>query len=284
MIKQGSLPKGRKKAGAIFLYLVLAAITVLMFVPTLWGLCASFKPEEEVLAEGIHFLPKDFTFENYLEVFTNRNNPVLRWFFNSLVIAVLNVVLYLFIASMAAFAFSRLKFKGRETLFVICMMSMMIPGIINVIPNYVIIEKLGLLDNYLAMVLPGLGGVGSVFMIRQFMKGIPKEYDEAARIDGASSWCIYTRVILPLCKPALITAGIFAFQGSWNDFLWPLIVTNRPETRTLTSGLYIMQGLYSHQYGKLLAGAMLSALPVLIVFLFGQKYLVEGINVGGIKG
>lgn len=284
MTKQKSLSKEWKKAGTIFWYLVLAAITLLMLVPTLWGLCASFKPEEEVLAEGIHFLPQDFTFENYIEVFTNRNNPVLRWFFNSLVIAVLNVGLYLFIASMAAFAFSRLKFKGRETMFLICMMSMMIPGIINVIPNYVIIEKMGLLDNYLAMVLPGLGGVGSVFMIRQFMKGIPKEYDEAAKIDGASNWCIYTRIILPLCKPALITAGIFAFQGSWNDFLWPLIVTNSPETRTLTSGLYIMQGLYSHQYGKLLAGAMLSALPVLIVFLFGQKYLVEGIGVGGVKG
>lgn len=284
MTKQKILSKGRRKARTIFLYLVLAAITVLMLVPTLWGLSASFKPEKEVLAEGIHFLPQDFTFENYIEVFTNRNNPVLRWFFNSLVIAVLNVVLYLFIASMAAFAFSRLKFKGRETLFMVCMMSMMIPGIINIIPNYVIIEKLGLLDNYLAMVLPGLGGVGSVFMIRQFMKGIPKEYDEAARIDGASNWCIYTRVILPLCRPALITAGIFAFQGSWNDFLWPLIVTNSPETRTLTSGLYIMQGLYSHQYGKLLAGAMLSALPVLIVFLFGQKYIVEGIGVGGVKG
>lgn len=284
MTKQKSLSKEWKKAGTIFWYLVLAAITLLMLVPTLWGLCASFKPEEEVLAEGIHFLPQDFTFENYIEVFTNRNNPVLRWFFNSLVIAVLNVGLYLFIASMAAFAFSRLKFKGRETMFLVCMMSMMIPGIINVIPNYVIIEKMGLLDNYLAMVLPGLGGVGSVFMIRQFMKGIPKEYDEAAKIDGASNWCIYTRIILPLCKPALITAGIFAFQGSWNDFLWPLIVTNSPETRTLTSGLYIMQGLYSHQYGKLLAGAMLSALPVLIVFLFGQKYLVEGIGVGGVKG
>lgn len=284
MTKQKSLSKEWKKAGTIFWYLVLAAITMLMLVPTLWGLCASFKPEEEVLAEGIHFLPQDFTFENYIEVFTNRNNPVLRWFFNSLVIAVLNVGLYLFIASMAAFAFSRLKFKGRETMFLVCMMSMMIPGIINVIPNYVIIEKMGLLDNYLAMVLPGLGGVGSVFMIRQFMKGIPKEYDEAAKIDGASNWCIYTRIILPLCKPALITAGIFAFQGSWNDFLWPLIVTNSPETRTLTSGLYIMQGLYSHQYGKLLAGAMLSALPVLIVFLFGQKYLVEGIGVGGVKG
>lgn len=284
MTKQKSLSKEWKKARTIFWYLVLAAITLLMLVPTLWGLCASFKPEEEVLAEGIHFLPQDFTFENYIEVFTNRNNPVLRWFFNSLVIAVLNVGLYLFIASMAAFAFSRLKFKGRETMFLVCMMSMMIPGIINVIPNYVIIEKMGLLDNYLAMVLPGLGGVGSVFMIRQFMKGIPKEYDEAAKIDGASNWCIYTRIILPLCKPALITAGIFAFQGSWNDFLWPLIVTNSPETRTLTSGLYIMQGLYSHQYGKLLAGAMLSALPVLIVFLFGQKYLVEGIGVGGVKG
>ncbi len=134
------------------------------------------------------------------------------------------------------------------------------------------------------MILPGLGGVFGVFMLKQFMKGLPMSYDEAAKIDGANEFQIYFHIVLPLCAPVLVTLAIFSFQGNWNDYVWPLIVTNSAQTRTLTAGLVTFSGSYAHQYGKQMAGAMLSALPILLIFLLGQKYFIKGISLGGIKG
>ena len=221
----------------------------------------------------------------YTDILANHNVPIFTWFWNSTKIAVTNVVLYLVIASMASYAFCRLRFKGREILFWTAMSSMMIPGVINIIPNYVIIDKLGLVDNMFAMVLPGLGGVGGVFLLRQFMKNIPMSYDESAKIEGANEFRIYWNIVIPLCVPVLVTVGLFSFQGSWNDYVWPLIVTNTAETRTLTAGLATFSGSYAHQYGKQMAGAVLSAIPILLIFIFGQKYFIKGISIsGGIKG
>lgn len=269
---------------SVFLYSLLIAVAFIMFFPTLWAVVTSLKPETEVLEPGFHLLPRIFTLQNYKEVLTSEHDPILRWFLNSAVIALLYVILYLMVTSMAAYAFSRLKFKGREPIFWICMVSMMIPGVINLVPNYVIIERLGLLDNLFAMVLPGLSGVFGVFLLRQFMKNISREYDEVAMIDGANKFVIYSQIILPMCIPALVTLAIFSFQGNWNDFLWPLLVTSEKNNRTLTAGLYIFQNSYAHKYAHLMAGAVLSAIPVLIIFLLGQKQLTKGITIGGLKG
>ena len=161
------------------------------------------------------------------------------------------MLLYLSVTSLTAFGFSRLHFRGREVLFWICMSSMMVLGVINMIPNYFIVYRLGLIDNMFSMVLPGLSGVFGVFMLRQFMMDVPKEYDDAARIDGAGKFRIYLNIVLPLCLPALVTLALFSFQGNWNDFMWPLMVTNRPETSTLAAGLSTFIERYSHQYGRL---------------------------------
>lgn len=265
-------------------YVVLAAVLIVFFLPMLWGLSTSFKVEEDVFLTITSFFPRRWTFQNYIDVFGNPYTPILRWFFNSVKISVTYVLLYLFITSLAAFGFSRLHFRGREIVFWICMSSMMVPGVINMIPNYFIVYRLGLIDNMFSMVLPGLSGVFGVFMLRQFMLGVPKEYDDAARIDGAGKFRIYLNIVLPLCLPALVTLALFSFQGNWNDYMWPLMVTNRPETRTLAAGLSTFIERYSHQYGKLMAGAIVSALPVLVVFVLGQKYFIRGISIGGIKG
>ncbi len=274
----------RRCVSSVCVFAALIFLLIVIFLPTLWGLSTSFKYEDDVFETITSFLPGRWTIENYTHVFNNPYTPIMRWFFNSVKIVIVYVILYLLITSLAAFGFSRLRFKGRETLFWICLSSMMVPGVINMIPNYVIIYNLNLIDNMFAMVLPGLSGVFGVFLLRQFMTGIPKEYDEAAKIDGAGKFRIYFNIILPMCVPALVTLAIFSFQGNWNDYIWPLMVTNQPETRTLTAGMSTFIERYAHQYGKLMAGAMASAVPVLAVFLVGQKYFIRGISLGGIKG
>lgn len=269
---------------SVFVYLSLAALVAFVFFPTLYGLFTSFKYEDDVLVTITKLFPRRWTFDNYTAVFSNPYTPIMRWFFNSVCIVVVYVACYLLVTSLAAFGFSRLKFKGREPVFWLCLSSMMIPGVINIIPNYFIIYQLNLIDNMLAMVLPGLSGVFGVFMLRQFMAGIPKEYDEAAKIDGAGKFRIYFHIVMPMCAPALVTLALFSFQGNWNDYVWPLMVTNRIETRTLTAGMSTFIERYAHQYGKLMAGAIASALPVFLVFIVGQKYFIRGINVGGLKG
>ncbi len=275
-------PKTVAVAAVSYFLLFLCVLVVL--VPLLWAIATSLKFETDVLDADVTLLPRRVTIENYTHILSNPNVPILRWFWNSMVIAVIYVTLYLIISSLAAFAFSRLQFKGRDVMFWMGMSSMMIPGVINMIPNYIIIDSLGLVDNYFSMILPGLGGVFGVFMLKQFMKSLPMAYDEAAKIDGANKLQIYFHIVLPLCAPVLVTLAIFSFQGNWNDYVWPLIVTNSAETRTLTAGLATFSGSYAHQYGKQMAGAMLSALPILLVFLLGQKYFIKGISIGGVKG
>lgn len=270
---------------SFLLYFILFLCALCILLPSLWVLFTSFKEETEVLAGDMSLFPHKWVIENYTDILSNHNVPIFRWTWNSLKTALTSVVLYLLIASLASYAFCRLKFKGREVLFWTAMASMMIPGVINIIPNYVIVDNLGLVDNMFSMVLPMLGGVGGVFLLRQFMKNIPTSYDESARIDGANEFQIYFKIIMPLCIPVLVTLAIFTFQGSWNDYVWPLIVTNSSQSRTLTAGLATFSGSYAHQYGKQMAGAALSALPILIVFIFGQKYFIKGISIsGGVKG
>lgn len=263
-------------------YIFTVLITILSIAPTLVSVLLAFMKEKDIPLLASGGLKNGLTFTNFLKVFSESAIP--KWFFNSMFVAVTQTVLYLLITSLAAFAFSRLRFKGRKVLFYICLCSMMVPGIINIVPNFLIITKLGLYNNLFAIILPGLSGVYGVFMLRQFMSGIPYDYDDAARIDGCSNLQIYFRVILPMSAPALAALAVFTFQGAWNDFLWPLIVTSEESTMTLSSGFYIfLQG--NAQYpGLLMASAIVAALPIVVVFIFGQKYFLQGISTGGIKG
>jgi multiple sugar transport system permease protein len=274
----------RKTVIKSILFLIAFAVVLIWIFPLLWAISSSFKTPNELIMNEFRLIPKKFTFDNYLAIFNSRHDPILRWFLNSIVVALSNVVLYLLIASLAAYSFARLKFKGRQTIFWICLSSMMIPGIVNFVPNFVIVDKLGWLNTLYPMIFPGLSGVFGVFLLRQFMLSIPKDLDEAAYMDGASRFYVYYKVIVPLCKPAMATLAIFSFQGSWNDFMWPLIVTDLTEWRTLTAGLSIFLGNHNTDYGVLMAGAIISAIPVLIVFILLQKYFVEGITLTGMKG
>lgn len=265
-------------------YTLVIICTILSLTPSLFGLMLAFQKEVNIphMFEGFNTFFKGITIENFIKV-KDRSPYLFTWLKNSFIVSFSQTFIYILIASLAAFAFTRLKFKGQKLLFNLCLVSMVIPGIINIVPNFIIISKLGLYNSLLAMILPGLSGVGGVFLLRQFMMDIPFDYDEAARIDGANDLTIYARVIMPMCKPVLISLILFTFQGAWNDFLWPLIVTEGDTTRTIASGLYLTIMSDTSMKGILMACAFISALPIIVIFIFGQKYFVEG-NSGGIKG
>lgn len=266
-------------------FIFLAIVGIFWIAPMIWILSTSLKPESAAISWPIKWIPDAPTLQNYIDVISNTSEaPILRWFANSLFIAITHTVFILFINSLAAYAYSRLQFKGREKIFWFLMATMMIPPIMNLIPAYSIVNFLGWVDTPWAMIVPGLGGVFGIFLLRQFFMGIPKELEEAAVIDGATLFQIYWKIILPLSKPALVVLALFTFMGNWNDFLWPLIVTNSVEMRTLPVGLSILQGTYNIQYAKMMAATFISAIPVLILFLLAQRFFVKGISLSGVKG
>lgn len=274
----------RIKISYLALFIILLVLAFLWLVPVIWMLSTAFRPEEESIGIVFHWLPQKFTLENFKGLFEDTSDvQIMRWALNSTFIAVVHTVLKLTIDSLAAFAFARLTFRFKETIFWFLMSTMMIPGVINLIPVYILVDKFHWIDTPWAMIIPGLGGVFGVFLLRQFFEGLPTELDEAARIDGAGLFRIYIKIIMPLAKPALTALAIFTFMGNWNDFLWPLIVTNDASQRTLPAGLSIFQGEYMIYKGKLMAGAAFSAILPLVFFLFGQKYFVKGITLGGVK-
>jgi len=272
----------KTKLGA---FVFLTVVSILWIAPLLWIISTSLKPESQAISWPLRWIPETLTFENYINVLSSTDeSPILLWFWNSLFIATVHTALVLVVDALAAFAYARLQFRGKEVLFWALMATMMVPTVMNLVPLYSIVESIGWVDTPWAMIVPGLGGVFGIFLLRQFFETIPKDLEEAARIDGASTFQVFTRVVLPLSKPALVTLALFTFLANWNDYLWPLIVTNDVETRTLPVGLSMLQGAYTTQYAKLMAGTVLSAVPVLIMFLFTQRFFVKGLSAGGVKG
>jgi multiple sugar transport system permease protein len=230
-------------APKLIAFLFLFVMAVIWSIPLLWGIVTSFKNEIDIQTDGFRFLPVQWVTSNYTELLLNNSaTPLLRWFMNSMIIAVSQTLLVLIIVSMAAFAYGRLKFRGRDGLFTFLMATMMFPAVVNLIPLYKIIDTLGWVNNYLAAIIPGAAGVFNIFLVRQFMVNIPIEFDEAARIDGAGDIKIFFSVILPLIKPVLMVVALFTFTGAWNDFLWPSFVFNDISMMPLTPGLQLLQG------------------------------------------
>ena len=260
-------------------------VCLIWLVPLIWVIMSAFKENSEILVRGYKFIPKTgFSLEAFKAVLSNEQAPVVRWALNSLIVSVLHVICVLFIGSLAAFGYGRLKFKGKDALLAILLGSMMIPGIANLIPAFKIVDSLGWIDNKLALIIPGVGSVFSVLIMFNFIKGIPMDLDEAARIDGASDFYIYSRIILPLMKPVLSVVGLLCFLGSWNDFFWPTIVMQNKDNMTITAGLRVIQGTYGLEPANLMAATLISALPVAIIFLLAQKHLMEGMALqSGIK-
>lgn len=272
-----------KKIASFLLVLILAVVWI---IPLIWAALTSFKSEVEVQTIGFGILPAKWVVENYIDVLSDTTvTPIIKWFSNSLFVSITHTILAVLISSMSAYAYSRLEFKGKNTIFGFLLMTIMFPSVVNLIPLYKIMDSLNWVNTVWALIFPGLGGVVNIFLIRQFMMGIPKEYDESARVDGAGVWKIYTRIILPLCKPILIIVGLFSFTGSWNDFLWPTIIMNDTAKLTLTAGLRTLQAGYSIKVAHLMAVTVLAMLPTLLLYLVAQKYFMEGLSLqSGVKG
>jgi multiple sugar transport system permease protein len=263
---------------------VLTAVALLMTAPLAWMLSTSFKPEREVLSDTPKWLPNHATAENYLQLAKRAEEfPVGRWFLNSLGVSLTTTLLVLTVSSLAAYAFARLRFRGRDALFLTVVATMAVPAQVTLIPVFLIVQRLGLFNTYGGLILPGVASAFGVFLLRQFFVAIPRELEEAAYLDGANHLTTFARVILPLGKPALATLAIFTFIGSWNDFVWPLIVTNDVEMRTLPVGLSIFQGRYTTEYGLTMAAAAAMTIPAVIAFLIFQKRITEGIALTGLK-
>ncbi|GAB2545362.1 carbohydrate ABC transporter permease [Gracilibacillus alcaliphilus] len=269
-------------------YIFLVFMTLIWVVPLLFGVFTSFKSETEIKGVGFQLLPVNWTLNQYIDVLENTTNaPIIRWFINSMLISVTHTILVVVIVSLAAYGYTRLQFKGRNLLFWTLLCASMFPSVVNIIPTYKIVDTFGWVNTMWSCVVPGLGGVAHIFLVRQFMLGIPKEYDESAKMDGASDFYIYSRIILPLIKPILIVVALFTFTGSWNDFLWPTIVFNDVEAMPITAGLELLKGIYGDYLfmGQLMASASLALIPTFVMFLFAQKYFIESLSLSsGIKG
>jgi multiple sugar transport system permease protein len=230
-------------------------------------------------------VPQDPTTEAYSTLFTgNSQTPVLRWFLNSMLAATGQAVVILAVASMAAYALARMDFRGKRVVFSMIIATLFVPIFTLIIPNFLIIDRLGWLDSLWALIIPGAAGAFGVFFLRQFFLSLPRELEEAALIEGANSWQIFTKVILPLSKPALATLAVISFLSNWNDFIWPIYVLFSPENFTLPPGLGILQGAYTINYPVVMAGAAVASVPALILFLFAQRYIIEGVSRSGLKG
>jgi len=265
------------------LHLSLMAGAFIMVLPFLWMVSTSLKTQSDVLKQfPPRLIPSTFMISNYSTALTSM--PFERFYFNSLVVSSAVTIVQLFTSSLAAFAFARLRFRGRNVLFFLYLIGLMIPFPVLLVPNFLMIRQLGWYDSYLALIVPPAFSAFSIFLLRQYYRGLPMEYDEAARIDGASSLRIWWNIILPNSKPALAALGIFTFLGTWNDFLWPLVVTNSVEMRTIPVGLNSFQGQFSVRWELLMAASVVALIPVLIIYFFAQNWIIKGLSVSsGLK-
>lgn len=273
----------RVKAKSLLIHAVMIVCCILFIFPFLWMALTSFKTPQEIFQWPPQMFPKEWSFSNYQEVLTAV--PLLRMLLNSLFVAVAVTAGTLLFSSLAAYSFARLRFKGKDLLFSMYLGTMMVPLMVTLIPTFVIMRKLGMVDTYYALIVPGFfGNAFGTFLLRQFFMTIPRQLDEAARIDGCGYFGIYSRILIPLMKPALASLFIFTFMGVWNDFLWPLVVIQTESVKTITLGLASFQGLYTTKYHLLMAAAMISVLPVLVAYISSQRYFIEGITLTGLKG
>jgi multiple sugar transport system permease protein len=263
-------------------YLALGLGTAVVLVPFLWMLSTSLKSPAEIFVYPPEWLPDPIVWGNYVEV--TRTMPFPRYLLNTAAVAVTVMALHVLVSSLAAYAFARLRFPGRDALFLGYLATLMVPGQVTLIPNFLIVKYLGWIDTYQALIIPQSFSAFGTFLLRQFFLGIPRELEDAARIDGASSFAIYRRIILPLSGPALATLSVFTFTSQWNSFLWPLIVINEADLRTLTVGLRALVGQFTIQYHLLMAGSVISLVPMVTAFLVAQRYFVRGIALTGFGG
>lgn len=274
----------RYRLDRLALYAALVGLAAIIVGPLVWVLLTSFKTDIDATRIPPTLLPRPFTTEGYSTLLHSAQAPVLRWLANSLLAATGQAALIVATASCAAYALARLRFRGRRVLMALIVGTLFVPPVIFLIPNYLIVDRFGWLDTLTALIVPGAASAFGVFFLRQFFMSIPHEIEEAALIDGAGRWRIFWSVILPLSRPALATLTVLSFLSNWNDFLWPVYVLLTPEKLTLQPGLSTLQGAYTTHFGVIMAGAVVTSVPVLIIFALIQRQVVEGVAHTAVKG
>ncbi|MFD0697614.1 carbohydrate ABC transporter permease [Paenibacillus sp. GCM10027628] len=270
----------------IFYVLLASLLGIIFILPMLWMFSNSFKTDIEVMSPVFHLLPQEFTWDNFHTIFVGGDVevPIFRWIFNSFFVGIAATFLVILLDSMAAYALAKLDVPFKKTLFVLFIGSLMVPGIISFLPQYLNFSHFNLINTYYVLILPYSGGALGVFMLLQFFGAFPNEIIEAARIDGANKWHVFTSVLLPSSISIVTTLAIFTFMGVFNDYVWPFFTVTDLEMRTLTAGIAVMAtGSFVQSYGKLMALATLSTIPTLIIFLIGQKQFVQSITATGVK-
>lgn len=264
------------------IYFILLTVALSMLIPFIWMVSTSLMNDLEVYQFPPKFIPSKLLWSNYPEAL--KALPFDRFFFNSTVTAILVTTGQLFFCSMAAYAFSRIEFPGRNKVFMLYLSTMMVPGVVTLIPSFIIINNFGWIDTFWALIIPLLSNVWGIFLLRQFFMTIPISLSDSARIDGASEFTIYLKIIVPLSKPALATLGVFTLMGTWRALLWPLIVTRSMKMRTIEVGISAFHSLYVTNWPYQMSVAVVAMIPILIFFFFAQKYFIEGIALTGMKG
>lgn len=285
------MPRGVRAVdrSSVALTVALLALAVLWLSPIAWVVVTSLKPAPDIIRLPPEWIPWPPTGAHYHEVLlgSSRTARIGRAFANSLVVAMGSVILVLATSAMAAYPLARMRFPGRDLVFVLLVGSLMIPNAVLLVPQYVLTQRLGWLSTYQGLIVPEAAMIFAfgVFLLRQFFVTMPRELEDAALIDGAGPWQVFSRIIIPLSQPVLAALAIFAFRSAWNDFLWPLIAVNKPEMFPLPVALALLRSAYSSEsYGPIMAGAALSALPLLVVFVVANRRIVEGVRLSGLKG
>ena len=272
----------KRRLGTAGYYVVSIVLAVIALIPFLWMISTSLKSRGALMSIPIEWIPAEPTLDGYAKVFSRF--PFLRTIGNSLLISVAYTLITLISASMAAFAFAKLRFRGSGAILSVYIATMMIPTQVTMIPLFVVMNRLGLIDSYASVILPSMFKPFAVFLLVQQMKTIPNDYIDAARIDGAGLFQTYRKVALPLCIPTLATLAVTTFMESWNDYLWPLLMLTDRNKMTLPIALSTLNGQYSTEYNVLMAGSLISMIPIIIIFIAAQKQFKSGLMAGGIKG
>lgn len=272
-------------------FIAMCLVGMVICVPFIWMVSASFKPRAEV--EEIHIIPKQPTARNYPVVLDLQQDPGTgrylgmrfgRWYFNSVFIATSVTLLQVLTSAMAAYAFSRIRWRGRDKVFLLYLATLMIPGVVTMIPNFQVMTAIGFLNSYRGLIIPAAFSAFGTFLLRQFMLSIPKDLDEAATIDGAGHWHIFWEVVMPLARPGLIALAIITFLGAYQSFFWPLIMLTDEQFYTMPVGMLLLDSTYGRQTEYIMAATVMNVAPLIIIFCIFQKFLVKGLQLGGVKG
>ncbi|GAA5018433.1 carbohydrate ABC transporter permease [Terrabacter aeriphilus] len=274
----------KRRNGPLF-WVGMGALSLVFIGPLLLVLLTAFKSASESRTVPPTYFPSEPSLRAFdVLFFQDAASPVLRWFLNSMAAATMHAALVLVVCSLAGYALARMEFRFKKAIFTVIILTLFVPGFIFLMPNFLLLDKLGWLDQIWALVVPGAAGAFGVFFMRQFFLGLPRELEESARLDGAGPFRTWWSIVLPNAKPALVTLGVLSYLANWNDFIWPIYVLFSPERLTLPAGLSRLQGAYTIDYPVVMAGAMLAAIPVLALYVFVQRYVIEGVASSGVKG